>query len=43
VSKMWFSLKTLKRMYGLDTGRTVRSMLGDFILTSHPEASIFLF
>jgi hypothetical protein len=43
VDKIRISLKTLKQMYGLKTGRTVRSVLGDFTLASHPIAPIFLF
>jgi hypothetical protein len=40
---MRFSLKTSKQTYGLELGRTVRSVTGDFILTSRLIAPIFLF
>jgi hypothetical protein len=43
VGKMRFSLKTSQRTYGLEPGRMVLSVQGDFILTNRPIAHIFLF
>jgi hypothetical protein len=41
VEKMRFSLKTSKRMYSLEIGRTVQSVTGDFIFTKPSYNSCF--
>jgi hypothetical protein len=41
VEKMRFSLKTSKLTYGLEIGRMVQSVIGDFIFTKSSQSSYF--
>ena len=41
MDKMKFYLKTSEKMYGIESGCTVKSFLGNVVLASHLIAPIF--